>query len=508
MQVRVESGDIAAFESPCIVVNLFEGVTSPAGATGAVDRALAGSLTELIASGDVRGKEGELTLIHTFGKLKAPRVVVAGLGKSADFSIDKVRDLGASLARFMRGRRIGSFATIAHGAGIGGLDGEACAQALAEGAVLGLYRFDRHKKRSDDAFDIDSMTIVERDAGKAKPLAAATERGVILAEATNFARDLANEPGNLLTPTEFAARAEAMAGEHGLGCKIFDREQAQEMGMNAFLAIARGSEQPPKFIMLTYQGAPDTAGDAAPLGLLGKGITFDTGGISIKTNEGMQEMKGDMSGGGAVVAAMMAIARLQPKINVTAMVPATENMPGGNAIKPTDVVRAMNGKSIEIANTDAEGRVVLSDALSYAVQLGLSPIVDVATLTGAMSIALGNIAYGIFSNSDALVDRIKSAGAASGEKCWELPMFPEYRELNKSQVADVKNSGARGAGSIAAAFFLKEFVDDRPWAHLDIAGVDFSDAEKGVYTKGSTGIPVRTLVNLTLDLAARPLSQV
>jgi leucyl aminopeptidase len=501
MEINVESGDITKHEAPCVVVNLFEGVSAPGGATGAMDRALGGQISELIASGDIRGKSGEMTLLHTFGKVPAARVLVAGLGKSGEFDIDKVRELGAALGRFMRGKRIARFATIAHGAGIGGLDPDACAQALAEGAVLGLYRFDKHKKADDDAFAVESMAIVENEVTRADVLRAAAERGEIIADAVNFARDLTNEPANVLTPTELAARAEKLAQETGLGCKILDRDQVAEMGMNAFLGIARGSSQPPKFIMLTYRGG----GDAKPIGYVGKGITFDTGGISIKPNEGMQEMKGDMSGGGAIIATMGALARLKAKVNVTALVPATENMPGGNAIKPTDVVRAMNGKTIEVTNTDAEGRVILSDALSYAIQLDLSPIVDVATLTGAVSIALGNVAYGVMSSSDALVERIRAASQKAGEKCWQLPMFPEYRELNKSNVADVRNSGARGAGTIAAAFFLREFVDDRPWAHLDIAGVDFYDAEKGVNVKGGSGIPVRTLINLALDLAAKPL---
>ena len=501
MRVTVEAGDIAKTEAQCVVVNLFEGVGAPGGATGAIDHALSGMITELIASGDIRGKSGELTLLHTFGKIPAPRVLVAGLGKSADFTTDKVRDLSATIARYMRGKRIGDYATIVHGAGIAGLAADACAQAIAEGAVLGLYRFDRHKKTDEDAFDVQSTRIVENDNAKIAAIERAAARGVIVAEAANFARDLANEPANILTPTELAARAEAMAAEVGLGCKIFDRAQVEEMGMGSFLGVAQGSAQPPKFIVLTYRGG----GEAKPLGLIGKGITFDTGGISIKPNEGMQEMKGDMSGGGTVIAAMMAIAKLKPKVNVTALVPATENMPSGTAVKPTDVLRAMNGKTIEVTNTDAEGRLILADALCYAIQLDLSPIVDVATLTGAISIALGNVAYGVFSPSDALVERLEAASKAAGEKCWRLPMFAEYKDLNKSQIADIKNSGARGAGSIAAAFFLKEFVDDRPWAHLDIAGVDFFDVEKGALVKGSSGIPVRTLVNLALDLADRPL---
>jgi leucyl aminopeptidase len=501
MQVRVQAGDITLADTPCIVVNLFEGVAAPGGGTGAVDRALEGMISGLIASGDIRGKEGELTLLHTFGKLLAPRVLVAGLGKSAEFSVDKVRDLSANVARFMRSKRIAEFTTITHGAGIAGLDPAACATAIAEGAMLGLYRFDRHKKPADDAFEVQSLTIIERDAALVPRLEAAAERGVILADAVEFSRDLSNEPANFLTPTEFAARAQAMAEQHGLGCRILEREQAEQMGMGAFLGVARGSVQPPSFIVLTYNGGVDTK----PIGLVGKGITFDTGGISIKPSEGMLEMKGDMSGGGAVIAAMMAIARLKPKINVTALVPATENMPSGDAVKPTDVLRAMNGKTIEVVNTDAEGRLILADALSYAVQLDLTPVIDVATLTGAISISLGNVAYGVFSNSDALTARIKAAAVNAGEKCWELPMFAEYKELNKSNVADMKNSGGRGAGSISAAFFLKEFVDDRPWAHLDIAGVDFYDSDKGVLTKGASGIPVRTLVQLVLGLAEQPL---
>ncbi len=501
MRVTVESGDIASTEAACLVVNLFEGVSAPGGATGAVDRALDGMISELIAAGDIRGKAGELTLIHTFGKIPAARVLVAGHGKSAEFTVDKVRDLSASIARYMRTHRIAGYATITHGAGIAGLDPRACAQAIAEGAVMGVYRFERHKKADDDAFDVESMRIVEHDASKTAAAAAAAERGTIVAQAVNFARDLANEPGNVLTPTEFAARAEAMASAVGLGCRILDRAKVAEMGMGSFLGVAQGSAQPPQFIVLTYLGA----GEATPLGLVGKGITFDTGGISIKPNEGMQEMKGDMSGGGAVIATMMALARMKAKVNVTALVPATENMPSGTAVKPTDVLRAMNGKTIEVVNTDAEGRLILADALCYAVQLGLSPIVDVATLTGAISIALGNVAYGVFTPHDGLAARIDAASGTGGEKSWRLPMFPEYKELNKSQVADVRNSGARGAGSIAAAFFLREFVDDRPWAHLDIAGVDFFDAEKGAMVKGASGIPVRTLINLALDLGERPL---
>jgi leucyl aminopeptidase len=501
MRISVQAGDITKSDAPCLIVNLFEGVGAPGGGTGAVDSALDGMITELIRDGEIRGTWGELTLIHTFGKIASPRVLVAGLGKSGDFNIDRVRDLSATIARYLRGKRIGSAATLTHGAGIAGLDASACAQAIAEGAVLGTYRFDQHKRKDDDASEFAELTIVENDQAKVKAIAGAAERGRVVAEAANFARDLANEPANVLTPTEFARRAEAMSAECGLGFHAYDAEWAGKHGMGSFLGVARGSAQPPVFMMLTYRGA----GDEPPVALVGKGITFDTGGISIKPAQGMEEMKGDMSGGAAVIAAMQAIAQLKPKVNVTALVPATENMPGGNATKPGDVLTAMNGKTIEVVNTDAEGRLILADALCWAVKENMRPIVDVATLTGAISVALGNVAFGVFANDDALTQRIVDASSAAGEKCWQLPMFAEYKELNKSNVADVKNSGGRGAGSISAAFFLKEFVDDRPWAHLDIAGVDFFEKEKGTRVKGASGIPVRTLVNLVLDLAERPL---
>ncbi|MCH8949501.1 MAG: leucyl aminopeptidase, partial [Chloroflexi bacterium] len=307
----------------------------------------------------------------------------------------------------------------------------------------------------------------------------------------------------VLTPTELAARAQALAADNGLECEVFDQPWMEEQGMGALLGVARGSDQPPKFIVLRYRGGGDMH-----LAYVGKGITFDTGGISIKPAAGMQVMKGDMSGGAAVIAAMGAIAKLKPKIDITAVVPATENMPGGRAIKPGDVVRAMNGKSIEVINTDAEGRLILADGLGYvqaAIDGGPDAIVDVATLTGAISIALGDVAMGAMTNDDALLGRLQRAAEEAGEKVWQLPMYDEYKEQIKSDVADMKNVGGRNAGSITAAIFLKEFVDDTPWVHIDMAGVDFYEKVKGVTVKGASGIPVRTLVHLAFILANEPL---
>jgi leucyl aminopeptidase len=294
-----------------------------------------------------------------------------------------------------------------------------------------------------------------------------------------------------------ADRAQGLAADTGLECEIYGPDWMREKGMGGVLGVAAGSSQEPRFIVLRYNGG----GDAKPLALVGKGITFDTGGISIKPAAGMEEMKGDMSGGASVIAAMGAIARLRPAANVIGIVPATENMPGGSAIKPGDVLRTMIGKTIEVINTDAEGRLILSDGLAYACEQGATAIVDIATLTGAISIALGNVAMGAMGNNVALMDRVKRAASDAGEKVWEMPMYDEYKDQIKSDVADMKNTGGRGAGSITAAMLLREFVDDTPWVHLDIAGVDNYDRDKGVIVKGASGIPVRTLVNLALQQA-------
>src|SRR5688572_15935215 len=496
MDIKVQSGDIASVAADAVVVNLFEGVTAPGGGTGAVDQAMGGALTQLIASGDLRGKLGETTLVHTLGRLLSPRVVVVGLGKSEDFDVDKVRSLSGDLARYLRRQRLKNVAVICHGAGIAGLEAEDCAAAIAEGTLLGTYRFMRHKK-ADDETDVETLTIVEHDASKLPALERGVERGRIMAEQTNFSRDLANEPANYLTPTELADRAKTMAAQTGLECEIYGPDWLKQKGMGGVLGVAAGSAQAPRFIVLRYNGA----GAVKPVALVGKGITFDTGGISIKPAAGMWEMKGDMSGGASVISAMGAIGRLKPHINVVGIVPATENMPSGTATKPGDVLVTMIGKTIEVDNTDAEGRLILSDGLAYAVEQGATAIVDVATLTGAISIALGNVAFGAMTNDAGLMDRIKRAAAAAGEKVWELPMWEEYREQIKSDVADMKNTGGRGAGSITAAMLLREFVGDTPWVHLDIAGVDIYERDKGVIVKGASGIPVRTLVQLVLQTA-------
>ena len=450
MDIKAVSGDITQADAGAIVVNLFEGVQTPGGATGAADRAMDGAISKLIADGEIKGKKGEITVIHTLGKIPPARVVVAGLGKADRFNAEVVRQVMGSVCRRLRGVGIERAATILHGAGIGGMDVDESAQAISEGSLLGLYTFKRHLTRQeDDEKGLKELTVVESDASKLSTLQQSLDRGRVYAEATILARDMVNEPSNFMTPTHIAEVATSVAGEHGLELTVLDRPKMEELGMGGLLGVARGSAEPPKFIVLQYKGDPDNPDNN--LGILGKGITFDTGGISLKSAAGMGEMKGDMSGAAAVISAIKAIAQLAPKLNVTAIAAATENMPGGSAQKPGDVLRTMSGKTVEVENTDAEGRLVLSDALCYARQMGLNRLVDVATLTGAIVTALGDVCSGGFTNNQDLLSAVVQAGETSGERIWELPMFEEYKEQNKSQVADVKNTGGRKAGSIAAA---------------------------------------------------------
>ena len=499
MEIQVVAADATQVKTPALIVNLFEGVQRPGGATGAVDRALDGAISRLIAEGEIKGKKGELSLLHTFGKMAADRVLVLGLGKSDKFDQDTVRRLMAQACRYLRERGIQKVSTIAHGAGIAGMDALSSAQAIVEGTMLGLYRFQRHITRQEDKNEVRELQIVERDSSKVTALERGSERGRILAEAAAMARDMVNEPANIMTPTRMAEIAEQVAQEHNLEVEVLDREDMEKLGMGALLGVARGSSQPPKLIVLRYKGDPDNP--QQNLGLLGKGITFDSGGISIKPSRGMEGMKGDMAGAASVIAAIDAIARLKPRLNVTAIAAATENMPGGSAQRPGDIVKTMDGKTIEVVNTDAEGRLVLADAVAYARKLGLSPIVDMATLTGACVIALGTICTAVIGNDQQLVDRVLRAGEEAGEKTWQLPAYEEYKEQYKSAVADIKNVGGRPAGTITGALIIGEFAGDTPWAHLDIAGTSYTDKEAGYLIKGGTGVPVRTLVNLALGMA-------
>ncbi|MHC1578414.1 MAG: leucyl aminopeptidase [Dehalococcoidia bacterium] len=494
MEIRVAVEDIARLDADGIVVNLFEGAEQPAGATADVDNALNGAISSVISRGEMKGKLGEVTVIRTFGKLPAAMVAIVGLGKPQDITAERIRSIAGEFCRALRKLNCHSIATIAHGAGLGGIELEASAEAIAEGSVLGLYSFTKYKKPEYE--DIKEMLIVTRERHEAPVLQTAIDKGRLIAEASNLARSMVNEPGNYMTPSQMAEIAKEIANKHDLELKVLERQDMEMMGMGALMGVAKGSNQPPKLITLSYKG---NRGSEKVLGFVGKGITFDSGGVSIKPSEGMGEMKDDMAGAAAVMAAVSAIAQLKPKINVTGIVPAAENLPSGTALKPGDVLKAMNGKTIEVISTDAEGRLILADALSYAVEQGISSLIDLATLTGACRVALGTLYSGVFGNDKALIDKVLKAAERTGERMWQMPMPEEYKDQIRSEIADVKNTGNRYGGAITAALFLAEFVRNVSWVHIDIAGTASSAKESGYIIKGATGVGVRTLVELALS---------
>ena len=498
MEISVAAGDISRFEADAIIINILEGTEDLSGVLSVIDSALDGGVSKLIAQGEIKGKRGENTLIHSLGKLPAARIVIAGLGKESELTQDKVRGAIAETCRMLRGKNVKNIATVPQGAGIAGITHEAAAQAIAEGALLGLYTFRRHITKEPEHGEIEKLIIVEADQSNIASLEQGCRKGEVMAGATILARDMVNEPANYMTPTDMAREASRLAETYGLAVEVLEKEQMEELGMGALLGVARGSHQPPRFIILRYKGRDS---DEIDITLVGKAITFDSGGISLKPAANMGDMKGDMSGGAAVIAAMSAIAQLKPVINVMALVPATENLPGGGALKPADIITAMDGKTIEIISTDAEGRLILADALGYARKHETKRIVDIATLTGAIVVSLGTVTTGVFGNNQELVDQVITAGAEAGEKMWQLPIYDEYKEQNKSTVADIKNTGGRDAGSITAALFVGEFAGDTPWVHLDIAGTNMIDKVRKYEVKGATGVPVRTLVNLVISLA-------
>ena len=470
------------------------------GEARAVDDALDGLLHDLVKSGEFKGEAGELITLHTMGKLATRRVVLAGLGKQEKLQPLTIQRACGAAARHLQqsGAHTLTLACLLEDTP---LDLETQTQAAIEGALLGIYTFKKYKQSDAHGNERGIQRIaVAASAALHSRLEPAMQRAVAFAEATNFVRDLVNEPPNVLTPTELANRASLIAKQFDLDFEALERPQMLELGMGGLLGVSQGSEEPPRFIIMRYSGAP-TRGEKDVV-LVGKGITFDTGGISIKPAENMYKMKGDMAGAAAVIGAMYAIAALKPAINVTVLVPTTENMPGGTAYRPGDILRIMNGKTIEIVNTDAEGRLVLADALSYAIMKEQArTIIDVATLTGGIVIALGSVMSGLFCNDDALSAEIIEAGQKVGEKFWRMPLDDEYAEAISSDVADIKQTGGRPASSVTAAKILEHFVGDARWAHLDIAGTDFSDVKRPYAEKGATGFAARTLAELILKRA-------
>jgi len=478
MQITTDQSPALQFEADALIVPIFEAVKETRFGAG-----------DLVDSGEVAGKPLELTILHHVNGVAATRVVLAGAGKKEKFTSGDLRKLVAAAVRLLRGKSVKKVAFEPdpdH-------SGPEFISAAVEGAVLGNFEPDR-LKTVDPKKSIDQFTVVISADGAAQ----AAERGRIIAEAQNFTRNLVNEPANLLPPSAMAAAARQMAFEFGLECEVLEQSQMAELGMGALLGVSQGSAEPPAFIVIGYRPAT-TPTSKAHLGLVGKGVTFDTGGISIKPSDGMEKMKYDMAGGAAMIGAMRAIAQLKPAIPVTAFIPCVENMPGSKAQRPGDIVTAMSGKTIEVLNTDAEGRLILADALAYARKQGCTHLVDAATLTGAIVVALGHLNVGLFSNDDAMRDRVLQASKAEGERMWPMPLDDDYKEYLKSAFADMGNIGGRWGGAITAAMFLKEFAEETPWVHLDIAGTAWMDDAKPYIAKGPTGLPVRTLVRLAMD---------
>jgi leucyl aminopeptidase len=458
------------------------------------DGAVQSAAADLLASGELTCKPFESNLLHKPAGLKAKRLLLISGGAAKKFTSYELRRIAGAAVRTLKSRGIRSFAFIAPP----GIPAEEAVRAIVEGALVGnfdpdYYRSDRKNQK------IDALTIIAGDKSNHAALEKAAQEALIIGESQNFTRDLVNEPSNRMTPTILADRAKKMSEEVGLKCQVYGADKIKELKMGAFWSVAQGSDEPPALIVMTYEpaGAP-----AKPVvGLVGKGVTFDTGGISIKPADGMEKMKYDMAGGATMIGAMRAIAMLKPKVKVIGIVCATENMPSGKAQKPGDVQIAMSGKSIEIINTDAEGRLVLADGLFYARQLGCTHLVDAATLTGAVVVALGYANVGVFANDDAIYERLQKANAEAGEKMWRLPLDDEYKEQIRSTIADIMNTGGRWGGAINAAMFLKEFAEDTPWIHLDIAGTAWMEDQKPWIAKGPSGIALRSVVEFVKGFA-------
>jgi leucyl aminopeptidase len=455
------------------------------------DATVASADKPALKSGEFTASACETLLLHSPAELKAKRLLIVGVGKAGKVSVAEIRKAAGAAVRFAKPRNIRqvTFVLPEHE----GLNLAASARAAVEGAFVGDFDPDTYRSDRKDR-SIEQFTVIAPANADKTPIQAAFREGVILGESQNFTRALVNEPGNRMTPTILGERAAAMCKEQGLQCEVHSTEKIKELKMGAFWAVAQGSEEPPALIVMRYE-PKDAAKDGPVLALVGKGITFDTGGISIKPADGMEKMKYDMAGGAAMIGAMRAIAQLKPKVRVIGVVCSAENMPSGKAYKPGDIAIAMSGKAIEVLNTDAEGRMVLADGLHYAKQLGATHLIDAATLTGACVVALGMINAGVFANDEASYEHFQKALEVSGEKFWRLPVEDEYRDMIVSHIGDIANTGnSRWGGAITAAMFLKEFVDETPWLHLDIAGVAWMEEQKPWIAKGPSGVAVRSIV--------------
>lgn len=492
MKISAVRADAPGAETPLLVLPVFQEGDLPA-AAASVDSALSGRVASLRGSGEFAGRDCDALLLYPSADgLAAERVLLVGMGRRKGADAERLRRAAGRAAKEAARVRVSALALALPA--LDGVDAGAAAQAAAEGLVLGAYTFDRMKSEPEDGpkpVPLDEATLLVGEGADEAAAAEGARVGEIVGRAETLARDLGNLPGNVATPTYLGETAERIAREHGMDVTVLDKAALEEEGMKALLSVAQGSAQEPRLIVLEHRGGAE---GARPIVLVGKGLTFDAGGISIKPSSGMEEMKFDMGGGAAVLGAMQAIAELGVKANVVGIVPSSENLLGAAAMKPGDIIGTHLGKTIEVVNTDAEGRLILADAISYARRFDPAVMVDAATLTGACMIALGHHASGLMGNDEALVEELRAAGERSGEIAWPLPMLDGYREQIKSDYADIKNSGGRPAGAITAGWFLREFVGDFPWAHLDVAGTAFGEHKLPYHTKGGTGAPTRLFV--------------
>jgi len=499
MQIEASKGPIEQLDVQAIAVAVFKDEKPNDGFLKKLDELSGGLIKSTIDAEEFAGKEGETAYFHLVGndKLKARRLLLVGVGAAGDYKTSNVSNMAGTAVRALRGKNVKSIAVAPRL----DADHEEAAQVAVQGAFISIFDPDKYRTVDKEEKKVDRVVVVFEGADEAA-IKRGVEKGRIIGESINFTRDLANEPGAYMTPTDMSERARDIANEFGLNIDVLDEARMEQEGMGSLLSVSRGSEQPAKLIILKYVPANFDEDTKGLLAFVGKGVTFDSGGISLKPGENMELMKYDMTGGATVMGAMRAIAQLKPPIPVLGVAPCTENLPSGKATKPGDVVRAMTGKTIEVINTDAEGRLILADAIAYAKKLGATRIIDMATLTGAVSIALGDVNTAVLGTDQPLIDEIISAGHEVGEKFWQLPLDKEYSKQIKSDIADIKNVGGRKAGTITAAAFLKEFADGVAWAHLDIAGTAWGDDAKPYRSKGPTGIAVRTLLKI-VDRASK-----
>lgn len=487
--------DLSQIDVQTLAVAVFKDEQANEGILKELDELSGGVVSSVIESGELKGKEGETAYLHLTGENRGfKRLLLIGVGERADYLAAQVSQLAGTAIRFLTSRHVKTIAVLPRAEG----GPEEIASTVVQGAIIGQFEPNKYRTIDKEQKEIDRLTVLIEGAEQSA-LQRGVERGRIIGDAVNLTRDLANEPGGYLTPTIMAERAREIATRFNLEVDVLDEKRMEAEGMGSLLSVTRGSDEPAQLIVLKYTPKDGTGTDAEGLlAFVGKGITFDSGGISLKPGENMELMKYDMSGGATVLGVMQALAQLQLPVSVLGVVPCAENLPSGKATKPGDVVRAMTGKTIEVINTDAEGRLILADAIAYARKLGATRVVDLATLTGAVTIALGDVNVAILGTDQDLIDEVINSGKEVGEKFWQLPLDKEYTKQIKSDIADIKNVGGRKAGTITAAAFLKEFAEGLSWAHLDIAGTAWGDEAKPYRSKGPTGIAVRTLINLVI----------